>query len=183
MFSKANLFKLKKALLQLAEVATEQGVLIYDGDTLEVGIEVFVDGEDGLTPASDGEYTYDGQIITVEGGKITDIRAKEIEQPTVEEPTVEEPAEPVVEEMAVEEPTEEPVVEDTTDDEKDAEIARLTAEIERLTAENEELKAKLAEPVAENAEMEVANPMPKTVTQTVKYDYAAMMRKAREINK
>lgn len=168
----SRLFKLKKALLRLAEVSTEQGTLIYDGDVLEVGIEVFTDGDEGLVPAKDGEYTYDGQIITVEGGKIIDIRAKEIEQPIEEEPT-----EPVVEEMAVEEPIEEPEAEDTTEDEKDAEIARLTAEIERLTAENEELKAKLDEPVVESAEMEVITP--KTVTQTVKYDYTAMVKRLR----
>ena len=90
-FSKANLFKLKKALLSLEEVTTEEGiVLITDDETLEVGMEVFVDGMEGLEPAKDGEYTVKGNIVTVEGGKIISIVEKPIEQPN------EEPVEPVV---------------------------------------------------------------------------------------
>ena len=43
-FSKANLFKLKKALLSLEEITTKEGiVLITDTDDLTVGLEVFVD--------------------------------------------------------------------------------------------------------------------------------------------
>ena len=84
-FSKANLFKLKKALLSLEEVTTEEGiVLITDDETLGVGMEVFVDGTDGLEPAKDGEYTVKGNIVTVEGGKIISIVEKPIEQPTEE---------------------------------------------------------------------------------------------------
>ena len=103
-FSKANLFKLKKALLSLEEVTTEEGiVLITDDETLEVGMEVFVDGTEGLEPAKDGEYTVKGNIVTVEGGKIVSIVEKPIEQPT------EEPVEPVVEEQPMETPTEQPM--------------------------------------------------------------------------
>ena len=56
-FSKSNLLKLKRALLNLGEVQTEEGLLIYDGENLEVGKEVFVEGEEGLEPAKDGEYS------------------------------------------------------------------------------------------------------------------------------
>ena len=43
-FSKQNLYKLKKMLFSLSDVATKEGVvLITDGD-MEVGLEVFVDG-------------------------------------------------------------------------------------------------------------------------------------------
>ena len=167
-FSKANLFKLKKALLSLEEVTTEEGiVLITDDETLEVGMEVFVDGTEGLEPAKDGEYTVKGNIVTVEGGKIVSIVEKPIEQPT------EEPIEPVVEEQPMEEQPVEPVVEEqpivegpTTDelqaiiDEQKAMIEQLKAEIETIKAENEELKKKLEEPSAQSAEEDFKNQKP-----------------------
>ena len=148
-FSKANLFKLKKALLSLEEVTTEEGiVLITDDETLGVGMEVFVDGTDGLEPAKDGEYTVKGNIVTVEGGKIISIVEKPIEQPT-------------------EQPTEEPIVEgptvdelQTIIDEQKAMIEQLKAEIETIKAENEELKKKLEEPAAQSAEEDFKNQKP-----------------------
>ena len=173
-FSKANLFKLKKALLSLEEVTTEEGiVLITDDENLEVGMEVFVDGTDGLEPAKDGEYTVKGNIVTVEGGKIISIVEKPIEQPT------EEPVKPVeeqpMEEQPMENPTEqpnetpieEPIVEGPTVDElqaiideQKAMIEQLKAEIENLKAENEELKKKLEEPSAQPAEEDFKNQKP-----------------------
>ena len=176
-FSKANLFKLKKALLSLEEVTTEEGiVLITDDETLEVGMEVFVDGTDGLEPAKDGEYTVKGNIVTVEGGKIVSIVEKPIEQPT------EEPVKPVEEETPMEQvetveeqPTEQPVetvetvetVEGPTVDElqaiideQKAMIEELKAEIETIKAENEELKKKLEEPAAQSAEEDFKNQKP-----------------------
>ena len=173
-FSKANLFKLKKALLSLEEVTTEEGiVLITDDENLEVGIEVFVDGTDGLEPAKDGEYTVKGNIVTVEGGKIISIVEKPIEQPTEETPTEETPMEQV--ETVEEQPTEQPVetvetVETiegpTTDelqaiiDEQKAMIEQLKAEIETIKSENEELKKKLEEPAAQSAEEDFKNQKP-----------------------
>ena len=173
-FSKANLFKLKKALLSLEEVTTEEGiVLITDDENLEVGMEVFVDGTDGLEPAKDGEYTVKGNIVTVEGGKIISIVEKPIEQPTEETPTEETPMEQV--ETVEEQPTEQPVetvetVETiegpTTDelqaiiDEQKAMIEQLKAEIETIKAENEELKKKLEEPAASPAEEDFKNQKP-----------------------
>ena len=173
-FSKANLFKLKKALLSLEEVTTEEGiVLITDDETLGVGMEVFVDGTDGLEPAKDGEYTVKGNIVTVEGGKIISIVEKPIEQPT------EEPVKPVeeqpMEEQPMENPTEqpnetpieEPIVEGPTVDElqaiideQKAMIEELKAEIETIKAENEELKKKLEEPAAQSAEEDFKNQKP-----------------------
>ena len=173
-FSKANLFKLKKALLSLEEVTTEEGiVLITDDENLEVGMEVFVDGTDGLEPAKDGEYTVKGNIVTVEGGKIISIVEKPIEQPTEEIPTEETPMEQV--ETVEEQPTEQPVetvetVETiegpTTDelqaiiDEQKAMIEELKAEIEGLKTENEDLKKKLEEPAAQSAEEDFKNQKP-----------------------
>ena len=170
-FSKANLFKLKKALLSLEEVTTEEGiVLITDDETLEVGMEVFVDGTDGLEPAKDGEYTVKGNIVTVEGGKIISIVEKPIEQPT------EEPVKPVEEQPMEEQPMEEQPVETvetvetiegpTVDElnsiinEQKAMIEQLKAEIEAIKAENEELKKKLEEPAAQSAEEDFKNQKP-----------------------
>ena len=175
-FSKANLFKLKKALLSLEEVTTEEGiVLITDDETLEVGMEVFVDGTDGLEPAKDGEYTVKGNIVTVEGGKIISIVEKPIEQPTEEpvkpveeeQPMEEQPKEEPMEEQPTEQPTEEPIVEGPTVDElnaiideQKAMIEQLKAEIETIKSENEELKKKLEEPAAQSAEEDFKNQKP-----------------------
>lgn len=175
-FSKANLFKLKKALLSLEEIPTKEGiVLVTDTDDLTVGLEVFVDGTDGLEPAKDGEYTVKGNIVTVEGGKIISIVEKPIEQPTEEpvKPVEETPMEQV--ETVEEQPTEQPVetvetvetIEGPTVDElnaiieeQKAMIEQLKAEIETIKSENEELKKKLEEPAAESAEEDFKNQKP-----------------------
>ena len=140
-FSKANLFKLKKALLSLEEISTKEGiVLITDTDDLTVGLEVFIDGQEGLEPAKDGEYTVGENIITVEGGKIISIVEKPIEQPTEEpvKPVEEQPKEESMEEQpveTVETPIEEPIVEGPTVDELQAIIDEQKAMIEELKAE------------------------------------------------
>ena len=172
-FSKANLFKLKKALLSLEEISTKEGiVLITDTDDLTVGLEVFVDGTEGLEPAKDGEYTVGENIITVEGGKIISIVEKPIEQPTEEpvkpveeQPMEEQPKEEPMEEQPMEEqPMEEPTI--STDelqaiiDEQKAMIEQLKAEIENLKVENEDLKKKLEEPSASPAEEDFKNQKP-----------------------
>ena len=175
-FSKANLFKLKKALLSLEEISTKEGiVLITDTDDLTVGLEVFVDGTEGLEPAKDGEYTVGENIITVEGGKIISIVEKPIEQPTEEpvkpveeeQPMEEQPKEEPMEEQPNETPIEEPIVEGPTVDElqaiideQKAMIEELKAEIETIKAENEELKKKLEEPAAQSAEEDFKNQKP-----------------------
>lgn len=169
-FSKANLFKLKKALLNLGEISTNEGLLIYDGENLEVGKEVFVEGDEGLVPAKDGLYTYNNEIIEVEGGVVKTISEKEVEQPTEEvvEEVVEEPMEEQPKEEPMEEqPTEEPIVEGPTVDElngiieeQKAMIEELKAEIETIKAENEELKKKLEEPSAKSAEEDFKNQKP-----------------------
>ena len=171
-FSKANLFKLKKALLSLEEITTKEGiVLITDTDDLTVGLEVFVDGQEGLEPAKDGEYTVGENIVTVEGGKIISIVEKPIEQPTEEpvKPVEEQPMEQVetVEEQPTEQPTEEPIVEGPSIEELNAIIEEqksviegLKAEIEGLKKENEELKKKLEEPAAQPAEEDFKNQKP-----------------------
>ena len=175
-FSKANLFKLKKALLSLEEISTKEGiVLITDTDNLTVGLEVFVDGDEGLEPTPDGEYTVGESIVTVEGGKIVAIVEKPIEQPTEEpvkpveeeQPMEEQPKEEPMEEQPNETPIEEPIVEGPTVDElngiieeQKSVIEGLKAEIENIKVENEELKKKLEEPSASPAEEDFKNQKP-----------------------
>ena len=175
-FSKANLYKLKKMLLSLSEVTTKEGVvLITDSDDMEVGLEVFVDGDAGLEPAPDGEFTVDDNIITVQGGKIVEIKEKPIEQP-VETPieTLEEPIETPMqeEEKPMENPEEKPMenpeepMEPSIDElknlieEQKTMIETLKAENENLKVEIEELKKKLEEPIAEPAEEQFKNEKP-----------------------
>ena len=160
-FSKDKLLKLKRALLNLGEISTNEGLLIYDGENLEVGKEVFVEGDEGLVPAKDGLYTYNNEIIEVEGGVVKTISEKEVEQPT------EEVVEEVVEEPMEEQPTEEPIVEgpsieelNAIIDEQKSVIEGLKAEIETIKAENEELKKKLEEPSAQPAEEDFKNQKP-----------------------
>ena len=171
-FSKDKLLKLKRALLNLGEISTNEGLLIYDGDNLEVGKEVFVEGDEGLVPAKSGLYTYNNEIIEVEGGVVKTISEKPIEQPTEE--VVEEQVEEVVEPME-EQPTEQPVetvetvetIEGPSIEELNAIIEEqksviegLKAEIETIKAENEELKKKLEEPAAQPAEEDFKNQKP-----------------------
>ena len=160
-FSKDKLLKLKRALLNLGEISTNEGLLIYDGENLEVGKEVFVEGDEGLVPAKDGLYTYNNEIIEVEGGVVKTISEKEVEQP------IEEVVEEVVEEPMEEQPTEEPIVEgpsieelNAIIDEQKSVIEGLKAEIETIKAENEELKKKLEEPAAQSAEEDFKNQKP-----------------------
>ena len=185
-FNRAQLFKLKKALLKLSEIATEEGVtLVIDEDELTTGIEVFVNGDEGLVPASDGIYNYGNQVITVEGGIITVIAEKGVEtEPVAEEPTEEvvvaeeeeKPEKGVVAEEEEKIQTEEETPAEETD-EKDARIAELEARIAELEAENAELKAKLEEPVADPVEVEMKRQEPKKDEK----NYLAAIKKAREI--
>ena len=172
-FSKDKLLKLKRALLNLGEITTNEGLLIYDGENLEVGKEVFVEGDEGLVPAKSGLYTYNNEIIEVEGGVVKTISEKEVDQPTeepvkpVEEQMEEQPKEEPMEEQPNETPIEEPIVEGPSIEELNAIIEEqksviegLKAEIETIKAENEELKKKLEEPAAQSAEEDFKNQKP-----------------------
>ena len=201
-FSKDKLFKLKKALLSLGDVATEDGTtLVYDGDTLEVGMEVFIDGEEGLEPAPDKVYTSGDKTIEVVGGIVQTITMPPVGEPveeTVEETTeeteevAEEPAEETVEETeettteeTVEEPagetTEETVeeTEETVEDVEDVDELKAVIEeqknlIEDLKNQIEELKKKLEEPAGEPAGEEFRKQVPETKS---KIDFTKYIRK------
>ena len=167
-FSKDKLLKLKRALLNLGEISTNEGLLIYDGENLEVGKEVFVEGDEGLVPAKDGLYTYNNEIIEVEGGVVKTISEKEVEQPTEEvveevvETVEEQPTEQPVETVETVETIEGPSIEELNAiiEEQKSVIEGLKAEIENLKVENEELKKKLEEPAAQSAEEDFKNQKP-----------------------
>ena len=161
-------------LLSLSEIPTKEGiVLITDSDDMEVGLEVFVDGDAGLEPAPDGEYTVNESIVVVEGGKIVSITEKPIEQPieTPEKP-IETPMqeEEKPEEKPMENPMEnpeEPSEESSTIDdlnsiieEQKSMIEQLKSENENLKVEIEDLKKKLEEPLAQPAEEQFKNEKP-----------------------
>ena len=181
-FSKANLYKLKKMLLSLSEVTTKEGiVLITDSDDMEVGLEVFVDGDAGLEPAPDGEYTVDDNIVVVEGGKIVEIKEKPLEQP-MEEP-IENPMENMEkpEEKPMENP-EEPMEESSTIDdlnsiieEQKSMIETLKSENENLKSEIEDLKKKLEEPLSEPAEEDFKNQKP--IEKETKIDFSKYIKR------
>lgn len=65
---------LAKALLKLASINTDKGVLTYEGE-LTIGTEVFMENpENGeVIPAVDGEYIAENKKITVEEGKVKNI--------------------------------------------------------------------------------------------------------------
>ena len=145
---------LKRLLMEFNTLSTDKADLYWEEDTeLMVGYKVFVEDESGnKVPAMDGEYISDENKITVEGGTVTEIEAKEAE-PEKKEETPAEPEEKKEETMEepTEQPTEQPAeqpeekpAEETKDDnaEKVAELENRVADLENKIAE---LETKLAE--------------------------------------
>lgn len=87
--SKFSRFKaaLAKALAEFGSIATDKGILAYDGDEdIAVGDSVYIeDAEGNRTPAEDGEYTTaDNKVIVVAEGKVAEIKDAEA-TPTTDE--------------------------------------------------------------------------------------------------
>lgn len=162
---------LARMLKLYKEYSTDQGLLICETDgELTVGTNVYVESEEGLIPAKNGEYIniVENLIYTVEGGAISAITEKPIEnsievdniKETIEESVPEEtvPEESVTEEK-VEETDEnnetndasaEPEVEDKTEtpeSETETPESKTEAEIkiDELETKNAELEARIAE--------------------------------------
>lgn len=72
---KAELSALIGGEVKCAAVKTDKAVLVHDAEELEVGIDVFVEDEEGSrTPAPDGEYvTEERTKIVVADGKVKEI--------------------------------------------------------------------------------------------------------------
>lgn len=171
-------------LLSLSEIPTKEGiVLITDSDDLEVSSEVFVDGDEGLEPAPDGEYTVNESIIVVESGKIVEIKEKPLEQPIetpVETPMENEEKPEEKMEETIETPIDtpmEPSIEELKNliEEQKSMIETLKAENETLKAEIEELKKKLEEPLAQPAEEQFKNEKP--IEKETKIDFSKYIKR------
>lgn len=145
-----NLLQLRKQLLQLAEISTDKGTLIIEGELSE-GVEVFVESEEGFAPAADGEYIYEDMLIVVAEGKISELRKKSGEdEPAEETPKAEEQPEEI---KGEEQPAEEAKGESEPEpDEKDAKIAELQDKLNELEAIIAERDARIAELEAELAQ-------------------------------
>ena len=138
---------LKKLLAQFGSIETNNGILDYEGEELEVGMEVTIEGN----PAPDGEYETEDKVIVVAEGKVEEIRDKE--QPVEEAPAEEAPAEEVEaeEEIPAEQADEvEEIIDEVEEAAEDVEEAAeegrdLAAEIDALLARIAELEAKIAE--------------------------------------
>lgn len=89
--------KLAKMLSKFAEVTTDKGVLICDGEMV-VGKEVFlVDADGEYVSAPNGDYIDGETTYKVTDGVISEIVIPEVEEPEVETEVVETEVEPEVE--------------------------------------------------------------------------------------
>ena len=138
-----NFLKLARLVMRFAEVKTDKGSLIYDGE-LAVDINVMVEDEEGnVVAAPDGEYNLeDGRVVVVKDGKVAEIKEAPVTEETIEE---------VLEE------------ETPAKDEKDLRIEELEgllkdrdAIIEELNAKIKDLESKLNEPAEEALEMKAS---------------------------
>lgn len=75
------------ARVEYGRVVTEDGDLLYEGEEdLAAGTPVFVETEDGVAPAPDGEYrTADGKVIRVVDGVVAEIIDPEAEVAPVDD--------------------------------------------------------------------------------------------------
>lgn len=157
---------LQSVLATFERLSTDKGMLSFDGDELEIGMNVnIVDEEGNESPAPSGEYATEEAIYVIEDGKVVDIREKEREETTGDDVQPEDVTEEVESEpeLAEDEPAAEP-----EEDPRDEQIRNLEAEIARLERENGELRERIAElenkPAAEPAteEFEKVNSLPST---------------------
>lgn len=137
---KLNVMKLFRDLMKLGKVETDNGVLIYEGDVLEVGTEVFIEDENGnIVPAPDGKYSE----YVVKDGKIAPAE--------VVEPEAKPESEEVMQEEVIVEP--EPEVKESDDDKYEERISALESKIA-------ELEGKVAELISAKEELEFSQLKP-----------------------
>ena len=137
---KLNVMKLFRDLMKLGKVETDNGVLIYEGDVLEVGTEVFIEDENGnIVPAPDGKYSE----YVVKDGKIAPAE--------VVEPEAKPESEEVMQEEVIVEP--EPEVKESDD-------AKYEERISALESKIAELEGKVAELISAKEELEFSQLKP-----------------------
>lgn len=135
-----NVMKLFRSLMKLGKVETDNGVLIYEGDVLTEGTEVFIEDENGnIVPAPDGKYSE----YVVKDGKIAPAE--------VVEPEAKPESEEVMQEEVIVEP--EPEVKESDDDKYEERISALESKIA-------ELEGKVAELISAKEELEFSQLKP-----------------------
>ena len=93
--SKKVKIALRSLLMKCGAIATDKATLLFEGAEPEVGMEVFVEDENGeILPAPDGEYEAEGVVYVVAEGKIAEIRKNEEGEPAEETPAEEPVDEP-----------------------------------------------------------------------------------------
>ena len=136
-----NVMKLFRDLMKLGKVETEEGILIFEGDVLTEGMEVFIEDESGnIVPAPDGQY---GEYKVVDGKVVP-----------AEEPEPEAEPEPEEVQQAEEQP------EPTTEPEQEPEPDRYEERIAALENELADLRAAIAELQKEKEDMEFSKLKP-----------------------
>ena len=137
---KLNVMKLFRDLMKLGKVETDNGVLIFEGDVLTEGTEVFIEDENGnIVPAPDGQY---GDYKVVDG---------KIAPSEVVEPEAKPESEEVMQEEVIVEP--EPEVKESDDDKYEERISALESKIA-------ELEGKVAELISAKEELEFSQLKP-----------------------
>ena len=135
-----NVMKLFRSLMKLGKVETDNGVLIYEGDVLTEGTEVFIEDENGnIVPAPDGQY---GDYKVVDG---------KIAPAEVVEPEAKPESEEVMQEEVIVEP--EPEVKESDDDKYEERISALESKIA-------DLEGKVAELISAKEELEFSQLKP-----------------------
>lgn len=150
-----NFLKLARMLMKFAEVKTDKGSLIYDGElTLETPVQI-EDAEGNIVAAPDGDYTLeDGRVVVVTEGKVAEIKEAPIEEETVEEVLEEEiPTDESADKIA----------------DLEAIIAEQEAVIDELKAQIKELEDKINAPKEESIEMSAVAKKNKVDNPVLKY--------------
>lgn len=152
---------LRSILLKAGSIETDKATLLYDGEELNVGDEVFVENAEGeVVPAEDGEYKVEGKTYVIAEGKVAEIREEETETETTEETIEAEDETPA----PADEPEEQP--EEESDEDRIAKLEVAVGEIREgieqmlnaiaaLAKRLEDVEAKISgleEPAAEPAE-------------------------------
>lgn len=162
MVSKKYRLTLARLLKLYKEVDTDKGILIAEAENLEVGTEIFIDGEEGLVPAPDDVYVDESNKISykVEGGTIVSI--EDINDEVIEENTNTETEDGTKTDdgnMATETEPENEGANETVEDNTEPENAGANEPEEddkmaKLEEENTALKAKVAELEATVSDLE-----------------------------
>lgn len=180
---------LRSLLVEMGEVATDKGVLVWNGEEdLKAGDAVKTLNEAGEEiDVEDGEYrTEDRKTIIVKDGKVEEIKDAEAEVADTTKVAEDEAKE---EENAEETPKAEEEM-PKTEDERDARIAELEAEIAEKKAEIDEkaaeidvLKARIAELENEPADKSAEQKFAETVEVEDKTPKGKMTKRGYKFNK